>query len=107
MVLQSATALITEAFISLGILAVLMEQLPPLARGAAGVTALVTILVCGSRSVVMSGGGRLLHEANARKLQSIRESLAAAKEVKILTRGIFRFSIRANSRRGREPQDQF
>lgn len=85
-VLQSATALVSETLIALGILAVLIEQLPPLARGAAAVTAGVTILLLWITQQRHVRWGRLLHEATARKLQSIRQSLAVAKEAKILGR---------------------
>ena len=85
-VLQSTTALISEAFIALGILAVLVAQLPPLARGAAAVTAGVTILLLWMTQQRHIRWGRLLHNANAQKLQSLRQSLAAVKEAKILGR---------------------
>ena len=85
-VLQSTTALISEAFIALGILAVLVAQLPPLARGAAAVTAGVTILLLWITQQRHIRWGRLLHNANAQKLQSLRQSLAAVKEAKILGR---------------------
>jgi len=86
LVLQSVTALISEAFIAIGILAVLVAQLPPLARGAAGVTAGVTILLLWITQQRHIRWGRLLHNANAQKLQSVRQSLAAVKEAKILGR---------------------
>jgi ABC-type multidrug transport system fused ATPase/permease subunit len=85
-VLQSATALISEAFIALGILAVLVAQLPPLARSAAAVTAGVTILLLWITQQRHIRWGRLLHSANVQKLQSLRQSLAAVKEAKILGR---------------------
>lgn len=85
-VLQSATALVSEACISLGILTVLAVQLPPLARGAAAVTAGATILLLWITQQRHIRWGRLLHVANAQKLQSIRQSLAAVKEAKTLGR---------------------
>src|ERR1022692_2308364 len=66
-VLQSTTALISEAFIALGILAVLVAQLPPLARGAAAVTAGVTILLLGITQERHIRWGRLLHNAHVQK----------------------------------------
>jgi ABC-type multidrug transport system fused ATPase/permease subunit len=85
-VLQSFTALVSEAFIALGILVVLVAQLPPLARGAAGVTAGVTILLLWITQQRHIRWGRQLQSANVQKLQSLRQSLAAVKEVKILGR---------------------
>jgi ABC-type multidrug transport system fused ATPase/permease subunit len=85
-VLQSVTALISEAFIAIGILAVLVAQLPPLARAAAGVTAGVAILLLWITQQRHIRWGRLLHHANIQKLQSLRQSLAAVKEAKILGR---------------------
>ena len=81
-VLQSVTALISEAFIALGILAVLVAQLPPLARGAAAVTACVTILLLWITQQRHIRWGRLLHNAHLQKLQSLRQSLAAVKEAR-------------------------
>ncbi len=86
LVLQSVAALISEAFIAVGILAVLVAQLPPLARGAAAVTAGVTILLLWVTQRRHIRWGRLLHHASVQKLQSIRQSLAAVKEAKILGR---------------------
>jgi ATP-binding cassette subfamily C protein len=85
-VLQSATALVSESLIALGILAVLVGQLPPLARGAAAVTAGVTILLLWITQQRHIRWGRLLHHAGIQKLQSLRQSLAAVKEAKILGR---------------------
>lgn len=85
-VLQSVTALISEACIALGILAVLVVQLPPLARGAAAVTAGVSILLLWITQRRHTRWGRLLHAANTQKMQSLRQSLAAVKEAKILGR---------------------
>ncbi len=85
-VLQSVTALISEAFIAIGILAVLVAQLPPLTRGAAAVTASVTILLLWITQQRHVRWGRLLHNAHFQKLQSLRQSLAAVKEAKILGR---------------------
>jgi ATP-binding cassette subfamily C protein len=85
-VLQSVTALISEACIALGILAVLVAQLPPLARGAAAVTAGVTLLLLWITQQRHIRWGRLLHNAHMQKLQSLRQSLAAVKEAKILGR---------------------
>jgi ABC-type multidrug transport system fused ATPase/permease subunit len=85
-VLQSVTALISEAFIAMGILAVLVAQLPPLTRGAAAVTAGVTILLLWITQQRHVRWGRLLHIAHFQKLQSLRQSLAAVKEAKILGR---------------------
>jgi ABC-type multidrug transport system fused ATPase/permease subunit len=85
-VLQSVTALISEACIALGILAVLVVQLPPLARGAAAVTAGVSILLLWITQKRHIRWGRLLHAANIQKMQSLRQSLAAVKEAKILGR---------------------
>jgi ATP-binding cassette, subfamily B, bacterial PglK len=85
-VLQSVTALISEACIALGILAVLVVQLPPLARGAAAVTAGVSILLLWITQRRHTRWGRLLHAANIQKMQSLRQSLAAVKEAKILGR---------------------
>ncbi len=85
-VLQSVTALLSEAFIALGILAVLAAQLPPLALAAAGVTAGVTILLLWITQRRHIRWGRLLHSQGAQKLQSLRQSLAAVKEAKILGR---------------------
>jgi ATP-binding cassette subfamily C protein len=100
LVLQSVTALISEACIALGILAVLVVQLPPLARGAAAVTAGVSILLLLITQRRHTRWGRLLHAANAQKMQSLRQSLAAVKEAKILGRERYfsrRFaSIRSN-----------
>jgi ATP-binding cassette, subfamily B, bacterial PglK len=86
LVLQSVTALISEAFIAIGILAVLVAQLPPLTRGAAAVTAGVSILLLWITQQRHVRWGRLLHNAHFQKLQSVRQSLAAIKEAKILGR---------------------
>jgi ATP-binding cassette subfamily C protein len=86
LVLQSATALLSEAFIALGILTVLVVQLPPVARGAAAVTAGVTILLLWATQQRHVRWGKLLLHANAQKLQSLRQSLAAVKEAKTLGR---------------------
>jgi len=86
LVLQSFTALISEAFIAIGILAVLVAQLPPLTRGAAAVTAGVAILLLWITQQRHVRWGRLLHNAHFQKLQSLRQSLAAVKEAKILGR---------------------
>ena len=88
-VLRSVAALVSEAFIALGILAVLVAQLPPLARGAAAVTAGVTILLLWITQQRHIRWGHLLHSASAQKLQSLRQSLAAVKEAKILGRERF------------------
>jgi ATP-binding cassette subfamily C protein len=85
-VLQSATALISEALIALGILVVLIQQLPPLERTAAALTGAVTILLLWITQQRHIRWGRVTHEMGARKLQSLRQSLAAIKEVKILGR---------------------
>ena len=85
-VLQSATALVSEAFIALGILTVLVVQLPPLARAAAGVTAGVTMILLWITQHRHIRWGRLLHTASVQKIQSIRQSLAAVKEAKTLGR---------------------
>ena len=85
-VLQSATALISESMIALGILAVLIEQLSALARGAAAITAGVTILVLWITQRRHVRWGRRLHEAAIGKLQTLRQSLAAVKEAKVLGR---------------------
>lgn len=85
-VLQSVTALISEACIALGILAVLVVQLPPLARGAAAVTAGVSILLLWITQRRHTRWGRMLHAANIQKMLSLRQSLAAVKEAKILGR---------------------
>jgi ABC-type multidrug transport system fused ATPase/permease subunit len=85
-VLQSATALVSEAFISLGILIALAAQLPPLSRGAAAATAGVTIFLLWITQKRHVRWGRLLHTSSIQKLQSLRQSLAAVKEAKILGR---------------------
>ena len=66
-VLQSVTALISEAFIAIGILAVLVAQLPPLARAAAAVTAGVTILSVVDHPAAAHTLGPPLHHANIQK----------------------------------------
>ena len=88
-VLQSATALISEALVALGILTVLVEQLPPLARGAAAITAGTTILLLWTMQHRHIVWGRLVHNAAIQRLQDLRQSLAAAKEAKILGRERF------------------
>ncbi|MBZ5609582.1 MAG: ABC transporter ATP-binding protein/permease [Acidobacteriia bacterium] len=85
-VLESATALISESLVALGILTVLVDQLPPLARGAAALTAGVTILLLWITQHRHIRWGRLLHSAAIQRLQNLRQSLAAAKEAKILGR---------------------
>ncbi len=85
-VLQSAIALVSESLIALGILTVLIGQLPALARGAAAFTAGTTILLLWITQRQHVRWGRLLHHAGIQKLQSLRQSLAAVKEAKILGR---------------------
>jgi ATP-binding cassette subfamily C protein len=85
-VLQSATALMSEMLVALGILAVLVDQLPPLARGAAALTAGVTILLLWVTQHSHIRWGRVLHETSIQRLQTLRQSLAATKEAKILGR---------------------
>jgi ABC-type multidrug transport system fused ATPase/permease subunit len=78
--------LVSEAFVALGILAVLVAQLPAAARVAAAATAGVTILLLWLTQRRHIRWGRLLHQAHFQKLQSLRQSLAAVKEAKILGR---------------------
>jgi len=85
-VLQSATALVSEALISLGILVVLVQQLPPLARGAAALTGAVTILLLWITQRRHIRWGHELHDAGIQEIRTLRQSLAAVKEAKILGR---------------------
>lgn len=85
-VLQSAAALISELLIALGILVVLVQQLPALARGAAALTGGVTILLLWITQRRHIRWGRVMHEMAVQRLQNLRQSLAAVKEAKILGR---------------------
>lgn len=85
-VLQSATALVSEALIALGILVVLVQQLSTVARGAVALTGGVTILLLWITQQRHIRWGRAVHHAGVEELQTLRQSLAAVKEAKILGR---------------------
>jgi len=85
-VLQSATALVSEALVTLAILVVLVDQLPPLARAAAGITGGVTVLLLWATQRQHIRWGQILHRSGVERIQSLQQSFAALKEARLLGR---------------------
>lgn len=83
-VLQSGVAIVSEALVVAGILSVMLWQLPGAAIGAAAVTGSIAALMLWLTMRRHTAWGRQLHEAGIRQLKSLRQSLAAVKEVKLL-----------------------
>jgi ATP-binding cassette subfamily C protein len=83
-ILQPAIALVSETLVVAAILMVLMAQLPAAALWTSLGTAVILMLLLWLTQRRHIAWGHVLHHAGVHRLRSLRQSLAAVKEAKIL-----------------------